>query len=235
MGMAKAWHYAWQGKSEGPVDALAMQDLIRAGRVRAETLVWAEGMAEWEPASRHFGFAPPSSAAAPGTPPPMPRGGSTATPCPAAPTRSFLGAVKVCFQKYATFKGRASRSEFWWFQLFIFLLSLLGSVLEGGMGHDGQALSGLFALATFLPALSVQVRRLHDTNRSGWWIGGFYLVALLVVVVGTAAGVAIAPGQDPSGVLFALGGLALIAFGAYAIAMLVFMVQRGTPGPNRFG
>lgn len=233
--MAKAWHYAWQGKSEGPVDDVAMQDLIRAGRVRADTLVWAEGMAEWEPASRHFGFAPPPFTP-PGTPPPMPRGGRAgAAPYHGAPARSFTEAVKVCFQKYATFKGRASRSEFWWFQLFIFGLSLLGSVLEGGMGHDGQAISGIFALATFLPALSVQVRRLHDTDRSGWWIGGFYLVTLLVVTVGTFAGLATGPGPDPAGAFLALGGVAAIGFFAYTIAMLVFMVQRGTPGPNRFG
>ena len=230
--MAKAWHYAWQGKSEGPVDDMAMQDLIRAGRVRAETLVWAEGMAEWEPASRHFGFAPPPLSP-PNTPPPMPHHAvSGAAPYHGAPARSFPEAVKVCFQKYATFKGRASRSEFWWFQLFILGLSLLGSVLEAGMGHDGQAISGLFALATFLPALSVQVRRLHDTNRSGWWIGGFYLVALPVIFLVTFASVAMGPDQGPGAGLLVLGG---VAIAAYAIAMLVFMVQRGTSGPNRFG
>jgi uncharacterized membrane protein YhaH (DUF805 family) len=233
--MAKAWHYAWAGKSEGPVDEVTMGDLIRAGRVRADTLVWAEGMASWEPAGKHFGFAP-AQPAMPFTPPPMPHyAASAGQPTPAAPARSFTEAIKVCFQNYATFRGRASRSEFWWFQLFTSLLGMLGAVLEQGMGSDGQALSGIFALATFLPSLSVQVRRLHDVNRSGWWIGGFLLAIIPVAVVfGVLAGMSETPGADnPVMSLFAI--VMLLAVTAYGIAMFVFLVSRGTPGPNRFG
>lgn len=229
--MSESWHYAWRGKSEGPVSAEAMADLIRAGRVRADTLVWREGMANWEAARSHFGFAKSAP-----TPPPMPAyaAASASVNYQAAPARSFTEAIKVCFQNYATFRGRASRSEYWWFQLFVFLLSGLGSLLEGGMGGDGQALSGLFAIATFLPNLSVSVRRLHDTNRSGWWIGGFYLGLIpagFVIGIIAALGEATAPG---AGGAFA-GALLLLGILAYAIAMIVFMVSRGTPGPNRFG
>ena len=126
--MTKDWHYAWQGESHGPVSAETMADLIRAGRLRADTLVWSEGMANWDPASAHFDF---------GAPPPLPAGatgfgtqrmaqglrtGATGIGpdglYPGAPRRSFGEAIKVCFTKYITFKGRASRSEYWWFTLF---------------------------------------------------------------------------------------------------------------------
>lgn len=229
-----SWHYAWNGKSEGPVDEETMADLIRAGRVRRDTLVWQEGMASWEPAATHFGFGP-----APGTiaaPPPMPTyATSTSGLYAGAPARGFTEAIKVCFRKYATFKGRASRSEYWWFTLFTSLLGGFGSLLEAGMGSDGQALSALFGIATFLPSIAVAVRRLHDTDHSGWWIGGFYIAIFAYVLVLLAAfadsGSTDATGGAGSAVA-AIGGLGLFA---WMIALLVFMVKRGTPGPNRFG
>lgn len=233
--MSEAWHYAWQNRSEGPVSREALEDLIRAGRVKADTLVWHEGLAGWEPARQHFGFANEVWGRA-SAPPPMPVY-ATATGnglYAGAPARSFTEAVKVCFQKYATFKGRASRSEYWWFTLFSSLLGALGGGLESAMGSDGQALSALFGIATFLPTLSVSVRRLHDTNRSGWWIGGFYLALLpfgLALGFLATAGESAHPGTG--GALF--GGLFGLGILAYFIAMLAFLVSRGTPGPNRFG
>ncbi len=86
---------------------------------------------------------------------------------------SFEQAVKSCLRKYVTFSGRAQRSEYWWWALFVFLSSLLVGVVEGLIngfaGENVGILNGAFSLATFLPGLSVLVRRLHDTNRSGWW------------------------------------------------------------------
>lgn len=235
--MAKAWHYAWQGKSEGPVEEQALEDLIRAGRVRADTLIWAEGMANWEPAAKHFGFAPAQPfAPVPPAPPPMPGHAGGAQPYAAAPARSFTEAVAVCFQKYATFRGRASRSEYWWFTLFVTLLGLLGALLEGAMGSDGQALSGIISLATFLPSLSVTVRRLHDTDRSGWWIGAFWLGIIPFAIVLAFFGASIEATGTGGGAGMAIMALIVsLAALAYTIAMFVFMVQRGTPGPNRFG
>lgn len=243
--MTKDWHYAWQGESQGPVSAETMADLIRAGRLRADTLVWSEGMANWEAASAHFDF---------GAPPPLPAGapasraqwmtqgtaagGSGVGPdglYPGAPRRSFGEAIKVCFTKYITFKGRASRSEYWWFFLFTTLGSAVGGALEAAMGNDGAAISGLFGLVTFLPSLAVTVRRLHDTDRSGWWVGGFYLAMIgLGLVIGVIAAISSRAGA-PSDAGFGLLAILGIAIFAYAIAMLVFMVQRGTRGPNRFG
>jgi uncharacterized membrane protein YhaH (DUF805 family) len=75
---------------------------------------------------------------------------------------NFQDSIKTCFTKYAEFSGRASRSEYWWFFLFCLLAGLALSMVS-------QVLSGLFSLATLLPRLAVGARRLHETNRSGWW------------------------------------------------------------------
>lgn len=77
-------------------------------------------------------------------------------------------AVSVCFKKYATFTGRASRSEFWFFYLFYIIILIIGSVAESAAGITG--LSYLFILPLWLPQLAVSVRRMHDTDRSGWFI-----------------------------------------------------------------
>ena len=111
---------------------------------------------------------------------------------------SFLEAVKTCFAKYVTFSGRARRSEHWYFFLFITLIQIvlsiwfLGGIVgpmgefiqRGGDPKDIEALkeiyfSGMktpafivfvvFCLATLLPIIAVQIRRMHDTGRSGWW------------------------------------------------------------------
>ena len=95
-------------------------------------------------------------------------------------------AVATCFRKYATFSGRAPRSEYWYFQLFnwlIFLalaivLSRLGPAIPGGTDARGESpiigsVIGIYFLAIMLPNLAVAVRRLHDVGRSGWW----YLIA----------------------------------------------------------
>ena len=85
------------------------------------------------------------------------------------------------FKKYAVFTGRARRKEYWFFQLFntLFVVALIVLDAMTGMmrartdvrfGIHLGVLSGLYVLATFLPSLGVLVRRLHDTDRSGWWV-----------------------------------------------------------------
>jgi uncharacterized membrane protein YhaH (DUF805 family) len=75
---------------------------------------------------------------------------------------TFQEAIGVCFSKYADFTGRATRSEYWWYFLFIVVVGLAVSTVS-------HVLSGLFYLGTLLPSLAAAARRLHDTNRSGWW------------------------------------------------------------------
>jgi uncharacterized membrane protein YhaH (DUF805 family) len=77
---------------------------------------------------------------------------------------TFGKSIATCFAKYVNFNGRASRPEYWWFYLFTILLSW-GSILV-----DSSRILSLFVnLAVFLPVVAAGSRRLHDTNRSGWW------------------------------------------------------------------
>jgi uncharacterized membrane protein YhaH (DUF805 family) len=135
----------------------------------------------------------------------------------------FGEAVSTCFRKYATFQGRARRSEFWYYYLFIIIVnavlsSLLYTAILTGPSReeivdgvkqtvpDGLSAFGLimvvvvsiWALAILLPTLSVMVRRLHDADHSGWW-----------------------------------WWINLVCFGW--IVLLIFWVSEGTRGPNRFG
>ena len=94
----------------------------------------------------------------------------------ATPMMSFGQAVSTCLiKKYATFKGRARRSELWWFALFRFIvLIVVGSCLLVAAQHDGVVggfcgfLLILIILALLVPAISVSVRRFHDIGYSGW-------------------------------------------------------------------
>lgn len=98
----------------------------------------------------------------------------------------YLKALK----QYATFDGRARRREYWFFALFnciaIFVLALIDGMAgtfseEAGFG----LLSGLYLLGVLLPNIAVTVRRLHDTNRSGWWIliGFIPLIGFIVMLI----------------------------------------------------
>ena len=87
------------------------------------------------------------------------------------------------WKKYAVFGGRARRKEYWYFVLFNLLISIVLASIdavtgsfspEAGMG----LLSGLYALAIFIPSIAVSVRRLHDSGRSGWWL----LIAVVPLV-----------------------------------------------------
>lgn len=78
-------------------------------------------------------------------------------------------AIVRFFKKYATFEGRASRSEFWWPWLFSFVVNTAINVILGADSTAGSIIGGIFALAILVPSLAVGARRLHDTGRSGWW------------------------------------------------------------------
>lgn len=181
--------------------------------------------------------------------------------------------VPLIFQplvKYVEFNGRSRRSEFWLWVLFRFLVDsaigviaifMIGSSLHLAKDNPEQFMAQymtvmplfqLVGLALFLPTLAVGVRRLHDTNRSGWWIimpmvVTFVGFIVFFIVVGTSifqmagangAGKSMSEAQSLQAVMGFFGSLflcvllpALISY----IVMLVFYVTDGTPGPNRFG
>ena len=99
----------------------------------------------------------------------------------------FLMALK----NYVGFSGRSRRSEYWYFTLFYLVIAIVLSVLDGilfGGSVDGKGtpvLSGLFMLAMLLPSIAVGMRRLHDTDRSGWWllIGMIPILGAIVLIV----------------------------------------------------
>jgi DNA-binding CsgD family transcriptional regulator len=90
---------------------------------------------------------------------------------------TFFESIRTCITKYAEFQGRASRSEFWWFTLFIILVA---SALE----YASRDASAIFLIATLLPLLAAGTRRLRDCGKSGWW--QLFLLAPVagIVVVG---------------------------------------------------
>ena len=142
--------------------------------------------------------------------------------------------AKRPLQKYADFNGRAPRAEYWWYTLAIIVVAIVISIIESILGL-GQTvgpyglLSLLFMVALIVPGLAVTVRRLHDTNRSGWWI----LVAVIpYAILGFMAGGAVASGDMTGmGTAGLFGIVALVG----AIVLLVFMVLPGNKGDNRFG
>jgi uncharacterized membrane protein YhaH (DUF805 family) len=161
------------------------------------------------------------------------------------------------FKKYAQFSGRAPRAELWWFMLFMFIASIaLWFLLVGSMGGlmsagtdpsagmlqalgGGVILIAVCTLAIVIPSIAVQVRRLHDTNRSGWWLGGYYLLYAVYMALAFSSfmSAAVDPNAAPDPNVGMLGmtmilGLALFV---YLIVLLVFYVLPGTSGPNNYG
>ena len=151
--------------------------------------------------------------------------------------------VVSVFRNYVNFRGRAQRSEFWWFTLFNFIVSVALGLL--GMALPAlNAVEGLYALAVLLPSLAVTVRRLHDTARPAWWLL-IYLAVILVWIIGAiilAVSIGVddpdvvenTPFQDWPGYTTYMVVCILLSL-AGAVAMIVLCAQRGTAGPNRYG
>ncbi|MEM8569570.1 MAG: DUF805 domain-containing protein [Pseudomonadota bacterium] len=152
-----------------------------------------------------------------------------------APKRGFGEAISVCLRNYVTFSGRASRSEYWYFFLFNILVGIGTAIFDTavfGIENEFSPINALASLALFLPALSVLFRRLHDTDRSGWWVGALW-IGMLALGLGFGALAAIDPyAADEFGGLVSVIAIAAVVYG---IVILVFLCQRGTPGPNRYG
>jgi uncharacterized membrane protein YhaH (DUF805 family) len=144
----------------------------------------------------------------------------------------FGEAIRVCLAKYVDFTGRARRSEYWWFVVFAVLVGIATAVIDRVVApgyvavHGRGPVSMLASLALLLPSIAVSVRRLHDIDRTGWWILIFY--AAVIVLVFVAIGSAFT-GHAATALLL------LLVLLAFCVWLIVWFATKGTAGPNRFG
>ena len=150
-----------------------------------------------------------------------------ASALPTTPWGWALRALRRSFQ----FRGRANRAEYWWFTAFSAAPGVVFSVLEGA-GVEPQLLLNQLDTAIsallLLPSFSAGVRRLHDVDRSAWWIG-----ATLPLLLVWLLAIGFADGGSGLQMLILWGGL--LGLLAYFVMALVWFTRPGTPGPNRFG
>jgi uncharacterized membrane protein YhaH (DUF805 family) len=152
-------------------------------------------------------------------------------------------------KRYAEFSGRSRRMELWMWVLFTVIVSIVLGILDGLLGFSTSrstltpaatgvgfaamtnigVLGGIWSLATLVPSLAVSVRRLHDTNRAGWWL----LLPMVPYFLGFAM-MFMAMTSQSLGMIGFGGVLMLIGF-IGAIVLLVFYCLPGTPGPNDYG
>jgi uncharacterized membrane protein YhaH (DUF805 family) len=116
----------------------------------------------------------------------------------------FGQAISAGFSNYVNFSDRACRSEYWYWILFIIIAEIITSAIDYAIG--AQVVTGLFGLATFLPSLGLGIRRLHDLDRTGWWIflGLIPLVGAIILLIWFCSRGTEGPnrfGPDPLGAL----------------------------------
>lgn len=152
----------------------------------------------------------------------------------------FLEAVIQVFRKAFSFKGRARRTEYWYWTLFTILVNTIATIADGET--DG-VLAALAGLILFIPGLSVTVRRLHDIDRSGWWLGGYYFITIIatacLIVWAVSNGVGNYP-DIPDSSNFTLKLmiavlLYILAIAAFGFIMLAWYCTPGTIGSNKYG
>ena len=162
------------------------------------------------------------------------------------PSTSFPDAIKIAFSKYADFSGRARRSEYWWFFLFVQLVTQLPSLIIPPLGSIVSL--GAF-LVTFIPSLAVTARRLHDIGRTGWWQLVWYLlgfVSTVVIAFGVLGGIAalfsefadefgVYPSDGALEVFVLLGGLGVLISLVTLVWWIIWFVKKGDLGSNEYG
>lgn len=184
------WYYASGDTQVGPTPEEKIDALIAEGTITGDTLVWKPGMGVWTRAADTALAARLRNR----TPPPIPSrtppaaGGATTFASPASPTSArggaapamgFQEAIRYCLENYVTFSGRGSRSQYWYFVLFVILAGAAASLVDKLIGYpETGPIAGLVSLALFLPNLAVTSRRFHDAGWSFWW----WLLVIVPVV-----------------------------------------------------
>ncbi len=137
----------------------------------------------------------------------------------------------MALKKYAQFSGRSTRAEYWYFVLFNMIIGILLQIFivlsnkfdNNILGISFLIIYYLYVLAVALPSFSVSIRRLHDTNRSGWWV----LLGFIPMIVGIIT-------FFISNIIFALISFITLSLVA-TIIMLAFLVQDSQSGENKYG
>ncbi|TLD82914.1 DUF805 domain-containing protein [Helicobacter sp. MIT 11-5569] len=158
---------------------------------------------------------------------------------------TFKQAVASGFSNLFNFKGRASRSEYWWFYLCLAIIgSLSGAMilgfafvgyylfLNGTILYISYIIYQTFAFVFLMFYISITVRRLHDVNKSGWWLLVWFVSYILMVFIGVLSDDTISANTELVGIALSAVLFALLAS---SIILLIFLVKRGTKGENRFG
>jgi uncharacterized membrane protein YhaH (DUF805 family) len=132
-------------------------------------------------------------------------------------------------KRYAEFTGRSRRKEYWMFVLLCVCIGIVLYLIDGLLGLRGMIgpygpLLLLFDLAILVPSIAVGIRRLHDTNRSGWWLLILYAPALISMLLPMM-------GIINLSLAMILSIISLIGL----IVLIVFFVLEGTKGPNQYG
>jgi uncharacterized membrane protein YhaH (DUF805 family) len=153
----------------------------------------------------------------------------------------FGQAITHVLKNYVNFRGRATRSEFWWFSLFMVIvyvvLLIMSSVgiatsadpqLWGPLAQVGSTGTLVWFLATIIPVSAVWFRRLHDSNKSGWWY-------VLTIMSGFGGLVFVVLSALQNQVAFTVGMVLGLTSGIGGIVLLIFALLPSTPGPNRYG
>ena len=135
----------------------------------------------------------------------------------------FGEAIRTCFSKYATFSGRARRSEYWFFWLFTTIALLVAELIDAA-ATGSRIVETIIGLVLAVPSLAVLVRRLHDVDRTGWWVLLTFVPMIAFIMV------AMPVARSMLAVYFIL----LVVLVVW-IVLLVWCCKRGTPGPNRYG
>ena len=221
------YYISRNGQNIGPLPV----DQLMINGLTPQTQVWTEGMSQWMPASQvpelavlftnyaqqayqqpyQQGYQQPFQ-------PNYIANGER-------PQVGFGDAISICFHKFVDFTGRARRSEYWYFYLFCFLLSTITC--------------GIAGLVTFLPQLSVTVRRFHDTNHSAWWAFLPLVIGLVFMIIFIPIFIAVADGGSSEdtvmGVLiggYAIFGIIMLVIG---IIQLIFLCRDSDRGENKYG
>jgi uncharacterized membrane protein YhaH (DUF805 family) len=139
----------------------------------------------------------------------------------------FLDAVKIAFKKYADFRGVASRPEYWWFVLFVFLVGLIGGSIDLAMGQENNGpIQSILSIALFLPQITMTVRRNRDAGFSAWWLALWALPFVLTIysAVTNANALMSLSTIDPNAIDEAQAlQIATVLFSAFGPALLAFL------------